>query len=135
MVGNGKTGAGVVGTFVKGKALAEAVDPWERVYVGLPWSGNNIADTLKIGGTGGFCILNNNLTTCLFSSTMGADHIYSMALKDNILVLGGNIGQAFTPDPKVVRPNIPPAKLPVKNPAQSIPGGDEDGFLAIIKLW
>jgi hypothetical protein len=135
MVGNGKNGTPVVGTFIKGKALAETVDPWERVYIGLPWSGNNITDTFKIGGVSGFCILNQNLTTCLFSSTLGADNIFSMALKDNILVLGGNIGQAFTPDPKVTPKNIAPAKLPVKNPAQSVPGGEEDGFLAIIKLW
>ena len=70
MVGNGKTGAAVVGTFVKGKSPAETATV-ERVYVGLPWSGNNVPDTLKLGGTGGFCILNNNLTTCLFRARWG----------------------------------------------------------------
>jgi hypothetical protein len=135
MVGNGKTGTVVGGTFVKGKALAEVADGWERLYVGLPWGGTSVADTFKIGGTGGFCILNANLTTPLFSTTLGADNIYAMALKDNILVLGGNIGEPVDPDPKNPPKTIPPAKLPIKNPAQELPGGDEDGFLAIIKLW
>jgi hypothetical protein len=58
-----------------------------------------------------------------------------MALKDGILVLGGNIGSAMDEDPKAKLKPIPPAKLPIKNPAQSTPGGDEDGFFAIIKLW
>jgi hypothetical protein len=135
MVGNGKNGRPEVGTFVKGKAMAEAIDPWERLYIALPWEGRGLDDKFKLSGTSGFCILNANLTTPLFSTTMGADNIYCMALKDNILVLGGNIGQEFEADPKKVVKNIPPAKLPVKNPAQELPGGDEDGFLAIIKLW
>lgn len=135
LTGNIKTGIPGLGTFVKGKALAETVDPWERVYVGLPYDARNVPDGLKIGGVGGFCVLNANMTICQFSGTLGADRIYCMAIQDNMLVLGGNIGVAVDPDPKVVARNLPAAKLPVRNPAQAKPGGDEDGFLAIIKLW
>jgi hypothetical protein len=135
LTGNIKTGTPVVGTFVKGRALAEAVDPWERLYVGLPFESKGTPDGFKLGGTGGFSILNSTLTGCLFSTSLGADNIYCMALKDNILVLGGSIGQAIEPDPKVKPRNLVPQKLPVKNPAQAQPGGDEDGFLAIVKLW
>jgi len=135
LAGNIKTGIPGLGTFVKGKALAEAVDPWERVYVGLPYDARNVPDGLKIGGVGGFCVLNANMTICQYSGTLGADHIYCMAIKDNMLVLGGNIGVAVEPDPKVAARNLPAAKLPVRNPTQAKPGGDEDGFLAIIKLW
>ncbi len=135
ITGNLKSGIPGLATFVKGKALAEVIDPWERLYVGMPIDSKNSPDALKLGGAAGFGIINANLTNCIYSATVGADNIYSMALKDNILVLGGNIGMAMELDPKVKTKNIPPAKLPIKNPAQQLPGGDEDGFLAIINLW
>jgi hypothetical protein len=135
MIGHIKNGAPEVGTFLKGRSLAEAIDPWQRVYAAVPYESKGTPDGLKLGGTSGICILNSTLTGCLFSGTMGADHIYSMAIKDNLLVVGGNIGVPYELDPKVKAKNLHPAKLPVRNPAQPQPGGDEDGFLAIIKLW
>jgi hypothetical protein len=135
ITGGTKTGIPGLATFVKGKALAEALDPWERLYVGVPYETKNTPDIFKLGGAAGLCVINANLTTCIFNSTLGADHIYSMALKDNILVLGGNIGMAQDLDPGVKSKNLPPKNLKTTNPAQATPGGDEDGFLAIIKLW
>jgi hypothetical protein len=133
--GNTKTGIPGLATFVKGKALAEAIDPWERLYVGVYTDSKASPDAFKLGGMAGLTVINGNLTNAVFTGTLGADHIYSMAIKDNILVLGGNIGMSIDLDPNVQAKNIPPAKLKVTSPAQSMPGGGEDGFLAIIKLW
>ena len=135
MIGRLKNGSSEHATFVKGKALAEALDPWERLYVSQLWEGKTAQDGLKIGGNAGFCVLNSSLTNPLYTASIGADHVYCMALKDNILVIGGSIGAVFEPDPKVKPKNLVPQRLPVRNPAQDAPGEDEDGFLAIIRLW
>jgi hypothetical protein len=132
-VGSIKTGEPLVGNFVRGRVLAEAIDPWERLYLGVADK-----DALAKGGLSGFTVLDANLSEVLFTSTIGADAIYTMAIKDDMLLLGGVIGQqAENPDrpPAKGRAGVPPEKLRMVNPAQADPGGGEDGIFAIIKLW
>lgn len=112
--------------------LAEAVDPWERLYLGVAEK-----DTFTKGGVAGFTVIDANLTTVLFNGTVGADAIYSMAIRDDMLLLGGVIGRVpeDAADAKINKAGLPPDKLRMVNPAQADPGGGEDGFFAIIKLW
>jgi hypothetical protein len=131
-VGNIKTGAPQAGTFIRERVLAEAIDPWERLYLG-----SADKDEFKKGGLDGFTVLDADLTTVLFNSTIGADAIYSMAIRDDMLLLGGMIGRRpeNAEDAIKNKAGLEPAMLRMINPAQADPGGGEDGIFAIIKLW
>lgn len=131
-VGSIKTGEPLLSNFIRGRVLAEAIDPWERLYLGVAEK-----DTFTKGGVAGFTVIDANLTTVLFNGTVGADAIYSMALRDDMLLLGGVIGRVpeDAADAKINKAGLPPEKLRMVNPAQADPGGGEDGFFAIIKLW
>ena len=134
MAGAIKNGEPFYGAFLKGRIHAEAVDSWERLYVSQLPEGKDAKDAFRLGGKAGITVLNNLLAETVWSTSLGADDIYSMALNHNILIVGGSIGQRIdlTTKSKV---GLDPNKLRQINPAQFKPGGDEDGFLAIIKLW
>jgi hypothetical protein len=128
MIGDLKTGTPLFGTWCGFRPQAEAVDAWGRIYTTeIGKAAGTSEDALKLGGDG-FAVLDPTLSKRLYLGSLGADRVLCMAVKENLLVVGGVIGSAKSG-------GSDPAKLPVKNPAQPRPGGDEDGFLAIVKLW
>lgn len=127
MLGDVKTGTPLVGTWAGFRPQAEAVDAWGRVYsCELGRTAGTPDDRFKLGGDGVY-VLDPLLSKRLFLGSLGMDRVLCMAIKDNILVVGGSTGGA--------KSAADPAVLRVTNPAQPAPGGGEDGVLAVIKLW
>jgi predicted component of type VI protein secretion system len=139
IIGDARTGEPLHATWMIHRPQAEAVDAYGRVYVAQQAQrkfGPVHKDSLGLGGGAGISVFNPALSQCLFSATLGGDMCYALAVRENMLVIGGSIGQARKDkEGKVEGVENDPAKLPVRNPAQSKPGGGEDGFLAILRLW
>ncbi len=139
IVGNARTGEPLHATWMIHRPQAEAVDAQGRVYISQQAArkhGPVHQDSLGLGGRAGLSIFSPDLRECLFSGTLGGDETYAVAVRDNLLVVGGSIGMARKDkDGKSLPSEIDPAGLPQRNPAQPKPGGGEDGFLAILKLW
>jgi hypothetical protein len=177
VIGDAKTGEPLHATWMIHRPQAEAVDQYGRIYIAQRAArkfGPVHHDSLGLGGGAGVSIFNQALSECMFSATLGGDTAYALAVRDNMLVLGGSIGyqpkgKGFTGvsdgtlsllgsdtvgpvggagggglgggfgGGRATKAAAPPprnvAKLPLLNPAQPQPGGGEDGFLAIVRLW
>ena len=139
IIGDARTGEPLHATWMIHRPQAEAVDAYGRVYISQQAQrkfGPVHKDSLGLGGGAGISIFNPTLSQCLFSATLGGDTSYAVAVRENMLVVGGSIGQARKDkEGRAEGVENDPAKLPVRNPAQSRPGGGEDGFLAILRLW
>jgi hypothetical protein len=139
IVGDAKTGEPLSASWMIHRPQAETADAYGRIYISQLAArkfGAAQKDSLGLGGKSGISIFSPTLSECYFSGTLGGDETYAVAVKDNLLVVGGSIGQSRQEkDGTAKPPETDPAKLPMRNPAQAKPGGGEDGFLAILKLW
>lgn len=132
MLGDCKTGEPLAGIHYAFRPGAEAVDAWGRFYTSQTVDGK--PDALNLGGAG-LSIYDAELKECLFNTSLGGDRALSIALRENILVIGGVAGRGAGKDKKGNDVSAQDAKLNVKNPSQEKAGGGVDGFLAIFKLW
>jgi pSer/pThr/pTyr-binding forkhead associated (FHA) protein len=139
IIGDARTGEPLHATWMIHRPQAEAVDAYGRVYIAQQAAkkyGSVYKDSLGLGGRAGISIFNPTLSACLFSGTLGGDISYALAVRDNLLVIGGSVGRAKKSKDGTTRsPGTDPSKLMLRNPAQPKPGGGEDGFLAIFRLW
>lgn len=124
----------VSGTFVASHVHKVAVDGWGRVYVANPVASRSsqrgVEDVFGLGQDvgSGVAILAPTLKDVLFNARVGGEcgkaqgsqGFGAIALRDNILVLGGTTcGGAWAQ----------------RNPVQQEPGLGQDGLIAIIRLW
>lgn len=125
----------VSGTFVASHVHKVAVDGWGRVYVANPVSSRSnpsrgVEDVFGVGEEvgSGLAILAPTLKDVLFNARVGgacakaqgSQGFGSIALRDNILVLGGTTCGGDWAQ---------------RNPVQQAPGQGQDGLIAIIRLW
>jgi hypothetical protein len=125
VLGDEKTGLPICGTFMKHRPQAEAFDESGRIYVAQP-VGDQAKDGPKgfdFGGDAGFCVLDPSLSRVLFTTTLGPGRANAIAVHNGICVVGGGV------------PADGAGSFQQRNPAQPKPGGGQDGFLAIIRLW
>jgi len=123
--GDAKTGEPLAGLAFSHRPQAACFDGWGRFYVSQALEQH--PDCLDLGGSrhAGFCAADANLRPLASGTFVQDGQSLAMALQGGLLVVGGSVsaGGAAAALPKLV------------NPAQPGPGGGEDGFIALVKLW
>jgi hypothetical protein len=124
-----KTGTPLSGTFIYSLTLDQVVDPWGRVYIPSSISKNTtptpIAGAASEAGNGLF-VLRPDLRQPLANLRIGGpkgpgqDRFRAIALSGNLLALAGTTS---SPQPQLVKP------------VQGKPGGGQDAYLVVLKLW
>jgi len=125
IIGEVKSGVPICGTFMKHRPEAETFDAWSRLYVAQPVGdqANGGPKGFELGGDAGITVMDSTLSKVLFTTTLGPGRCTSIAVREGICVVGG----AVTGDGAGI--------VQQRNPAQPKPGGQQDGFIAIIRLW
>ena len=124
-----KEGTPLSGTFVYTMPQEQVVDPWGRVYI--PASISKSTTPTPIAGAapeagGGLFVLRPDLRQPLANLRIGGpkgpgqDRFRAIALSGNMLALAGTTS---SPQPQLVKP------------VQGKPGGGQDAYLVVIKLW
>jgi len=125
LMGDAKTGEPLAGLAFTHRPLAACFDGWGRFYVSQALEKQ--PDCLKLGGGehAGFCAADASMRPLVSGTLVPDGQSLAMALKGGLLVVGGAISAegATAALPKLL------------NPAQPRPGGGEDGFIALVKLW
>lgn len=126
-----KQGRPLSGTFLNTQAMTRAADAYGRLYIpttignGVPVT--NPFDQDSDAGAGLFVLRPDlkqaELNVLLGSSCMsGMTNLSAIAIRNNVLVMGGTHCSQTT-------------FKATSNAVQSKPGGDQDGYLVVIKLW
>ena len=125
IIGDDKSGSPLCGTFMKHRPQAETFDASGRIFV-AQHVGDQTKDGPKgfgLGGEAGFCVLDAGLSRVLFTTSLGPGRANSIAIHNGLCVVGGGV------------PADGAGSLQQRNPAQPKPGGGQDAFIAIIRLW
>ncbi len=125
LMGDAKTGEPLAGLAFTHRPQAACFDGWGRFYVSQALE--KVPDCLKLDGSdhAGFCVADADLKPLASGTFLPGGGSLAIAVRGNLLVVGGSV----------------PAKAAaagaanLKQPAQAKPGGGEDGFLAVVKLW
>lgn len=124
-------GKPVSGTFLYTQCLNRTVDRYGRVYITDKISKNTAPKNpfnQPDGASAGLFVLTPDLKQEALNIVLGAacgksgsSTLASVAVRNNILVMGGTSCES----------NI----VPTDNAVQKTPGGGQDGYLVVIKLW
>jgi serine/threonine-protein kinase len=122
-----KDGTPRSGTFVRSPVTERAVDPWGRVYLPRAQDGAMAVAGATDNAGGGLFVLAPDLHTAELNARLGGgaaeggqEGFATLALHGNILVLGGTTNSTAPPAIHGIQPK---------------PGGGQDGFICVVKLW
>jgi len=127
MLIDGDSGTPLSGTFVKSHVTNRVVDAWGRVYLPRPLEGATAMAEAAATANGGLFVLSPDLRRPEVNIRLGGgpangghEGFAVLALKDNMLVMGGTTN-SLNP--------------PTIHTLQTTPGGAQDGFICVMKLW